>query len=151
MKFTHPTSVVFKGFYLKSHSKRVHSNLTLGRQFLINEDLQPVFSPSDRPWRWRHFTAFWLADSFNVNTWQIAATGVQNGLSWQETWISVWIGYSMVSVFIYLSQRSDCFYHTSFPVVARSSFDVFGSIWTELSWQLFGTRYRVGLVVNVSS
>ncbi|CAM9021297.1 unnamed protein product [Wickerhamomyces anomalus] len=116
---------IFQKFlYMISLQKGSH--LTLSEIFLVNEDLQPVFDPKDRPWRWWNFVFFWVADAFNVNTWQVS---VQQKLSWWETWISVWIGYSLVGCFLFISQRIGSHYHISFPVSCRTSFGTFGSIW----------------------
>lgn len=107
--------------------------LTLSQSFLMNDDLRPLFHPSERTWKWFHFIFFWIADSYNINTWQIAGTGVEAGLSWWEVWISVILGYSLVGFFIFLSQRVGAYYHVSFPVSCRSSFGIFGSIWPILN------------------
>lgn len=122
-----PDGFISKFLYKISLQK--DSKLTLSEQFLVNKDLQPVLDEDDRPWRWWNYVFFWVADAFNVNTWQIAATGVQAGLSWWETWISVWLGYGFVAVFLFVSQRVGSHYHITFPVSCRASFGTFGSIW----------------------
>lgn len=96
--------------------------------FLFNHDLKPVESER-RTWTWYNFVFFWIADSFNVNTWQIAATGVQAGLTWWEVFITVWIGYACTGVFVTLAARVGTYYHISFPVSCRASFGIFGSLW----------------------
>ena len=96
--------------------------------FLMNYDLRPV-EAARRKWKWYHFIFFWLSESFNVNTWQIAATGVQAGLSWWVTWITVWIGYTLCALFVVASARVGNAYHISFPVSCRSSFGIWGSLW----------------------
>lgn len=60
---------------------------------------------------------------------QIAATGVQNGMTWWQTWISVWLGYALAGIFVSIGARVGIFYHISFPVAARSSFGIYGSLW----------------------
>ncbi|CCH46198.1 Allantoin permease [Wickerhamomyces ciferrii] len=115
--------------FLYKISLQKNEDLSLSEQFLVNKDLEPVHDEIDRPWRWWNYVSFWIADAFNVNTWQIAATGVQAGLTWWETWISVWIGYSLVGVFLFISQRVGSHYHIAFPVSCRTSFGTFGSIW----------------------
>ncbi|KAH3674693.1 hypothetical protein WICMUC_003109 [Wickerhamomyces mucosus] len=110
-----------------------YDNLTLAQAFLVNGDLQPVLDEDDRPWRWYNFLFLWVAESFNVNTWQIASTGVESGLSWWETWIAVWVGQIILAIFIFISQRVGAYYHISFPVSSRVSFGIFGSIWVVLN------------------
>ncbi|PIL23545.1 transporter [Ganoderma sinense ZZ0214-1] len=65
--------------------------LTYSELFLQNEDLLPV-PEEKRTWGYWNFIAFWVADSFNINTWMIASSMIQLGLSWWQAWICVWIG-----------------------------------------------------------
>lgn len=104
------------------------SDLTAAQLYLFNYDLKPV-EKDRRLWSWFNFVFFWIADSFNINTWQIAATGVQAGMTWWQTWLSVWLGYLLCGVFITIGARIGVFYHVSFPVAARSSFGIYGSLW----------------------
>ncbi|EIW55244.1 uncharacterized protein TRAVEDRAFT_153594 [Trametes versicolor FP-101664 SS1] len=103
-------------------------NLTYSESFLQNEDLLPV-EEGKRTWGTWNFIAFWIADSFNINTWMIASSMVQLGLSWWQAWISVWIGYGVVAPFIVANARPGAIFHVTFPVVARTSFGVWGSLW----------------------
>ncbi|KAJ7823964.1 permease for cytosine/purines, uracil, thiamine, allantoin-domain-containing protein [Mycena olivaceomarginata] len=103
--------------------------LTHSQLFLTNEDLLPV-PEEKRTWASYNFFAFWVADSFNVNTWMIVSSMVQLGLSWWQAWICVWIGYGFVAPFIVLNARPGAMFHVTFPVVARTSFGLYGSLWT---------------------
>ncbi|KAK7039483.1 permease for cytosine/purines, uracil, thiamine, allantoin-domain-containing protein [Favolaschia claudopus] len=103
--------------------------LTHSQLFLTNEDLQPV-PEEKRTWTAFNFFAFWVADSFNVNTWMIVSSMVQLGLSWWQAWICVWVGYGIVAPFIVLNARPGAIFHVTFPVVARTSFGLYGSLWT---------------------
>ncbi|KAK0482212.1 permease for cytosine/purines, uracil, thiamine, allantoin-domain-containing protein [Armillaria novae-zelandiae] len=102
--------------------------LTNRELFLTNEDLSPV-PPEKRTWRSINFVAFWIADSFNINTWMIVSSMVQSKLSWWQAWICVWIGYGVVAPFIVLNARPGAKFHVTFPVVARTSFGLYGSLW----------------------
>lgn len=103
--------------------------LTTSQMFLYNHDLRPV-EEARRKWEWYNYVFFWIADSFNINTWQIAATGIQQGgMTWWQTWISVWLGYFLSGVFVSISSRVGIYYHISFPVAVRSSFGIYGSLW----------------------
>ncbi|PPQ72601.1 hypothetical protein CVT24_005123 [Panaeolus cyanescens] len=102
--------------------------LTYSQLFLTNNDLAPV-PPEQRTWRSINFISFWIADSFNVNTWMIVSSMVQLGLSWWQAWICVWIGYGIVAPFIVLNARPGAIFHITFPVVARTSFGLYGSLW----------------------
>ncbi|KAH8101189.1 permease for cytosine/purines, uracil, thiamine, allantoin-domain-containing protein [Cristinia sonorae] len=98
------------------------------QQFLTNDDLLPVPS-ENRTWAAWNFVAFWIADSFNINTWMIVSSMVQLGMSWWQAWICVWVGYGCVAPFIVLNARPGAIFHVTFPVVARTSFGILGSLW----------------------
>jgi NCS1 family nucleobase:cation symporter-1 len=51
------------------------------------------------------------------------------GLSWWQSWICVWLGYSIAACFICCTGRIGATYHISFPVVSRSSFGIWGALW----------------------
>ncbi|KAJ7267010.1 permease for cytosine/purines, uracil, thiamine, allantoin-domain-containing protein [Mycena haematopus] len=115
---------------LLQHLEVAHEpGLSHAQLFLTNEDLQPV-PEGKRTWAGFNFFAFWVADSFNVNTWMIVSSMVQLGLSWWQAWICVWLGYGIVSPFIVLNARPGAVFHVTFPVVARTSFGLYGSLWT---------------------
>ncbi|EJF57376.1 hypothetical protein DICSQDRAFT_69652 [Dichomitus squalens LYAD-421 SS1] len=103
-------------------------NLAYSELFLQNEDLLPV-PEEKRTWGVWNFIAFWVADSFNINTWMIASSMIQLGLSWWQAWICVWLGYGLVAPFIVANARPGAIFHVTFPVVARTSFGVWGSLW----------------------
>jgi NCS1 family nucleobase:cation symporter-1 len=107
-------------------------DLTGREAFLTNEDLKPV-ERERRLWGPWNFIAFWLADSININTWMIISSMVLGGLAWWEAWLCVWIGYTVAAIFICLSGRIGAIYHISFPIVGRSSFGLFGSLWPILN------------------
>ena len=96
---------------------------------LTNRDLKPV-EPQRRQWGAWNYVGFWVADSFNINTWMISSSMITEfGLSWWQSWICVWIGYSLAAGFVCLTGRIGATYHIGFPVVARSSFGIWGSLW----------------------
>lgn len=100
---------------------------------LINHDLKPV-EPTRREWGSSSFVFFWIADSFNINTWMIASTMMTgNGLSWWQAWICVWLGYFIAACFTCLTGRIGAVYHISFPVVTRASFGIWGALWPVLN------------------
>ncbi|KAG9511541.1 uracil permease, partial [Aureobasidium melanogenum] len=113
---------------LKALEVRHEPGLTDVQLMLCNEDLKPV-EPERRQWGAWHFVAFWMADSFNINTWMISSASVQDGLSWWQSWICVWIGYTIAAVFVVATGRIGAKYHISFPVVSRSSFGIWGGLW----------------------
>ncbi|EDO19289.1 hypothetical protein Kpol_1036p33 [Vanderwaltozyma polyspora DSM 70294] len=98
------------------------------QSFMYNHDLKPV-EEARRTWSWYNYAYFWLAECFNINTWEVAATGLQLGLNWWQCWITIWIGYTFVAIFVSLSSRVGAAYHVSFPISARASFGIFFSLW----------------------
>ncbi|KAL2016324.1 hypothetical protein VTK56DRAFT_3865 [Thermocarpiscus australiensis] len=102
--------------------------LTNSQLMLTNHDLKPV-EPERRQWGPWNFAGFWVADSFNVNTWMIAASMIVGGLSWWQSWLCIWVGYTIAGFFICLTGRIGATYHIGFPVTSRASFGVWGSLW----------------------
>ncbi|KAI9889752.1 MAG: hypothetical protein M1814_004954 [Vezdaea aestivalis] len=102
--------------------------LTNAQLMLTNKDLKPV-EPARRLWGPWNFVGFWVADSFNINTWMISSSMIISGLSWWQSWICVWIGYFISACFICLTGRIGATYHIGFPVVGRASFGIWGSLW----------------------
>ncbi|KAI0970101.1 permease for cytosine/purines, uracil, thiamine, allantoin-domain-containing protein [Xylaria arbuscula] len=106
--------------------------LSTAQLMLTNNDLKPV-EPARRQWGPWNFVGFWIADSFNINTWMISSTSIVNGLSWWQAWLSVWLGYSIAGAFVCLTGRIGATYHIGFPVVNRASFGIWGSLWPVLN------------------
>ncbi|KAJ9123186.1 hypothetical protein QFC22_001379 [Naganishia vaughanmartiniae] len=95
---------------------------------LAGEDLMPV-PPQKRQWKAISYTNFWIADSFNVNTFAIASSGIVAGLSWWQALIATALGYSMAAPFLCLNGRPGAVHHIKFPTVARASFGIWLSNW----------------------
>ncbi|KAI0450433.1 permease for cytosine/purines, uracil, thiamine, allantoin-domain-containing protein [Xylaria acuta] len=106
--------------------------LSTAQLMLANDDLKPV-EPARRQWGPWNFVGFWVADSFNINTWMISSTSIVNGLSWWQAWLSVWLGYSIAGAFVCTTGRIGATYHIGFPVVNRASFGIWGSLWPVLN------------------
>lgn len=108
------------------------AQISFTESFLSNDDLLPV-PVGKRTWAAWNFVSFWVADSFNINTWMIASSMIQLGLSWWQAWICVWIGYGITAPFLVLNARPGAVFHITFPVVARASFGLWGSLWCVLN------------------
>ncbi|KAI5953502.1 DAL4 [Candida jiufengensis] len=104
-------------------------DLSASQMFLYNYDLKPV-EEARRTWRWYNYATFWIADSFNINTWQIASSLMQTptSLNWYTTWLSVWVGYLLAGIFLSIISRIGL-NGISFPIASRLSFGLFGSAW----------------------
>ncbi|OQE27289.1 hypothetical protein PENSTE_c004G06874 [Penicillium steckii] len=106
--------------------------LSTAQLMLTNDDLKPV-EPERRQWGWLNFVAFWIADSLNVNTWMISSSMIVDGLSWWQSWLCVWIGYTIAALFVYLMGRIASIYRIPFAVTNRASFGIWGSFWPILN------------------
>ncbi|KAH7925098.1 hypothetical protein BV22DRAFT_461509 [Leucogyrophana mollusca] len=105
-----------------------HTKAGSASSFTSADDLLPV--PAERrTWAGFNFVAFWIADCININTWMIASGMIQSGMSWWQAWLSVCLGYGIVSPFIVLNARPGAIFHVTFPAVSRASFGIFGSLW----------------------
>ncbi|CAF4609064.1 unnamed protein product [Rotaria sp. Silwood2] len=94
-----------------------------------------MIEPSRRCWGIWNYVAFWLSDSINISTWVVisAIVGGDSGMSWWEAWLCVWIGYTIIAVFICISGKTGTSYNISYPVIGRASFCIFGSLWPVLN------------------
>lgn len=127
----------FLRFFQRLEVKQHHGTLdsrseSVVESYLYNDDLAPV-EAKRRVWDWKQYIFFWISGSFNVNTWQISATGLQLGLNWWQTWICIWVGYSFVACFLVLGSRVGNIYHIAFPISSRVSFGIYFSIWIVLN------------------
>jgi len=115
--------------YIDKLAVESEPGLTNAQLMLNNHDLKPV-EPERRQWGAWNFVGFWIADSFNINTWMISSSMiVTSGLSWWQSWLCVWAGYSLAACFLVLTGRIGAKYHISFPVVSRASFGIWGALW----------------------
>ncbi|PWZ03715.1 NCS1 nucleoside transporter family [Testicularia cyperi] len=101
---------------------------TWSAAMLRNADLLPV-PPERRTWSSLNFVTFWISDGLNLNTFMIASTAVSAGLSWSQAWGAIIVGYLCVALAVVVCARIGAVYHISFPIIARSTFGVWGAIW----------------------
>ncbi|SGZ01869.1 BQ5605_C033g11170 [Microbotryum silenes-dioicae] len=99
-----------------------------GDSWYSNDDLLPV-PPSQRLWKNWNYITFWLADSFNLNSFMIASSIVGSGMSWWAAWLTVWVGYSVAACFLVLNAYAGAKYHIIFPAYIRASFGTLGALW----------------------
>ncbi|CEP60436.1 uridine permease LALA0_S01e10836g [Lachancea lanzarotensis] len=126
--------------FLEVHqTKRASANRAenIVESFLFNDDLAPV-EAGRRVWDWKQYVFFWISGSFNVNTWQISATGMQLGLNWWQTWVCIWIGYICVAFFVVVNSRIGNFYHIAFPISSRIAYGIYFSLWIVLNRVVMG-------------
>lgn len=83
---------------------------------------------------WEVPTSLSASIKLKQNTWMISSSMIignpkTGGLSWWQSWLCVWIGYTISGTFICMTGRIGATYHISFPVVTRASFGIWGSLW----------------------
>lgn len=58
---------------------------------------------------------------------------IVDGLSWWQSWLCVWIGYTLAAIFVCLMGRIATIYRIPFAVTNRASFGIWGSFWPILN------------------
>ncbi|POY76434.1 hypothetical protein BMF94_0633 [Rhodotorula taiwanensis] len=100
--------------------------------FWANRDLLPV-PVKERQWTAVSYLTFWIADSFNINTFMIASSGIALGMTWWQCWLAVWVGYGLSALFLAANAYAGAEYHIIFPAYIRASFGVIGGVWPALN------------------
>ncbi|KAJ5191458.1 uncharacterized protein N7498_010443 [Penicillium cinerascens] len=137
-------------YWLRKLEVSTEPGLSTAQLMLSNEDLKPV-EKEQRQWRWLNFVAFWIADSLNVNTWMISSSMIVDGLSWWQSWLCVWIGYTFSGLFVCLMGRIGAVYRIPFAVTNRASFGIWGSFWPVLNRAAMAVIwYGVQVILSVS-
>ena len=93
---------------------------------LSNADLAPVPATA-RTWNAFSFYALWVGMAINIPTYMIAASLIDNGMSWQQAMWTVLLGNVIVLVPMMLSGHAGTKYGIPFPVFARASFGTVGA------------------------
>ncbi|RDA94767.1 hypothetical protein CP533_6742, partial [Ophiocordyceps camponoti-saundersi (nom. inval.)] len=117
---------------------------------LSNHDLEPV-ERRRRQWGAWNFVGFWVADSFNINTWMVSSSMIIAGLSWWQAWICIWIGYFISSTLIVSTGRIGAVYHIGFPVANRASFGIWGSLWPVFNRAVMDIKLACGKRMALAS
>jgi hypothetical protein len=93
---------------------------------LANDDLAPV-PVAERTWNTYNYTALWVGMSHNIPSWLLASGLVAAGMSWQQAVFIILLANVIVLIPILLNGHGGTKYGIPFPVLARSSFGVFGA------------------------
>ncbi|KAG1896596.1 permease for cytosine/purines, uracil, thiamine, allantoin-domain-containing protein [Suillus fuscotomentosus] len=86
-------------------------------QSVSSDDLLPV-PIEERTWTAFSYVAFWM----------ITSSMIVMGMSWWQAWLTIWIGYGVMTPFIVLLGRPGAVFHVTFPVVNRAGFGIFGGL-----------------------
>jgi nucleobase:cation symporter-1, NCS1 family len=93
---------------------------------LYNSDLAPT-NATQRTWGLYNYAALWVSMSVNILTYMLAASMIQGGMNWGQALLTVFVGNVIVLVPMLLNSHPGTQYGIPFPVLARSSFGVFGA------------------------
>ena len=97
-----------------------------GDSSLINEDLAPV-PLSKRTWGTWNYAALWISMSLCIPTYTMASSMINNGMSWWQAVLTIFIGNAIVLVPMLLNGHAGAKYGIPFPVFARASFGTKGA------------------------
>ena len=93
---------------------------------LINEDLAPV--PAEkRTWGTWNYAALWISMSLCIPTYTMASSMINQGMSWWQAVLTIFIGNVIVLVPMLLNGHAGAKYGIPFPVLARASFGTKGA------------------------
>ena len=97
-----------------------------GASSLTNEDLAPV-PLSKRTWGTWNYAALWISMSLCIPTYTMASSMINNGMSWWQAVLTIFIGNAIVLVPMLLNGHAGAKYGIPFPVLARASFGTKGA------------------------
>jgi NCS1 family nucleobase:cation symporter-1 len=93
---------------------------------LWNADLAPV-PREGRTWRWTSIAALWVGMVVCVPTYMLAASMVEQGMSWWQAVLTVLLGNVIVLIPMALVGHAGTKFGIPFPVLLRSSFGTVGA------------------------
>lgn len=93
---------------------------------LINEDLAPI-PLSKRTWGTWNYAALWISMSLCIPTYTMASSMINQGMSWWQAVLTIFIGNAIVLVPMILNGHAGAKYGIPFPVLARASFGTRGA------------------------
>jgi NCS1 family nucleobase:cation symporter-1 len=91
-----------------------------------NPDLAPV-PPSARTWGLRDVLALWVALSACIPTYMLASALIQEGMSWSQAVLTIFLGNLIVLVPMVLNAHAGTRYGIPFPVYCRPAFGLRGA------------------------
>jgi NCS1 family nucleobase:cation symporter-1 len=107
-----------------SHPHPLACALTLPQW--TNLDLAPS-PPQDRKWTQWTFLAFWTAHAANVGNWTSGSSLISLGLYPLDTWLAIAFAHVLITALIVANGRGPARYHIGFPVIARTTYGMWGS------------------------
>ncbi len=93
---------------------------------LINDDIAPV-PQGERHWSVLSMASLWVGMVVCVPTYMLAASMIEQGMSWWQAVLTVMLGNVIVLVPMILNGHPGTKYGIPFPVLARASFGISGA------------------------
>jgi NCS1 family nucleobase:cation symporter-1 len=102
------------------------SKTSIENSSLYNEDLAPI--PAEkRTWGTGNYAALWISMSLCIPTYTMASSMINQGMSWWQAIMTIFIGNAIVLVPMLLNGHAGAKYGIPFPVLARASFGTKGA------------------------
>jgi NCS1 family nucleobase:cation symporter-1 len=93
---------------------------------LYNEDLA-IVPKEKRTWGTWNYAALWISMSLCIPTYTMASSMINQGMSWWQAIVTIFIGNAIVLVPMILNGHAGAKYGIPFPVFARASFGTRGA------------------------
>src|SRR5215217_3631681 len=93
---------------------------------LYNEDLA-IVPKERRTWGTWNYAALWISMSLCIPTYTMASSMINNGMSWWQAVLTIFIGNTVVLIPMILNGHAGAKYGIPFPVFARASFGTKGA------------------------
>ena len=93
---------------------------------LINDDIRPA-TDEERHWSVFNMASLWIGMVVCVPTYMLAASLIEQGMSWWQAVLTVMLGNAIVLVPMILNGHPGTKYGIPFPVLARASFGINGA------------------------
>ncbi len=93
---------------------------------LINDDIRPA-TDDERHWSVMNMASLWIGMVVCVPTYMLAASLIENGMSWGQAVFTVMLGNVIVLIPMILNGHPGTKYGIPFPVLARASFGINGA------------------------
>ncbi|KAK2741787.1 hypothetical protein FQN57_005531 [Myotisia sp. PD_48] len=115
----------FKHAFSSPHAFHEAIKLDGASNSLANEDLLPT-PPEKRTWATLDFFAYWWSESWAVATWSIGSSLITLGATVRDAILVVLFANIVSAIVIVFNGRAAASYHIGFPVLARSSYGIYG-------------------------
>ncbi|GAA5852070.1 hypothetical protein JCM8547_000148 [Rhodosporidiobolus lusitaniae] len=118
-----------------NHLRRIDKALSVEHELGVNgttstrwsnQDLNPV-PENKRTWSSVDLASYWVSDQFSTATWDLGSTLVSLGLCARQAIPLSFVAFFVIGLVMSLNGRIGSTTHLSFPVVARSSFGMYGA------------------------